>query len=284
MKDALLDRQGNAPVRDGYSLVASEVEFLKLAVGNNRLQVRGVICDWALRFCQARALPWREIVSPISELQAVCTGLDEKQAEKVYNAIGSSRYDAIERPLTIHNLLNVISPGKQWHDEPSVQHAAEWLLWLIDFRPPNHVQPLLVEMCKFWTDSFADRENVAYSATDEASALAVLDGWLGINPQPKYARLREFPIKVPASVKSRARELWNVKIVESKGAYLDNTASWPTQSALKRSLAEEAHKYFREHSGDLTRERFDLLATLLSWQEQKELNCAPKTGHKKGVC
>jgi len=271
MKDVLLDLQGNAPVRDGYFPVASEVEFLKHAVDNSRLQVRGVICDWALTFCQARALPWREIVSPISELLTICPKLDEKQAKSVYDTIGSSEYDAIERPLTVRSLLNVISPGRRWHDEPSVRHAAEWLLWLIDFRPQSHLQPLLVEMCQFWTDNFPDRESVAYSATDEASALAILDGWLGINPQPQYTKLREFPFTVPASVKSRARELWNREIVESKGACLDNTTSWPNQNALKKALAEEAYKYFKKHHCYLTHERFDLLATFLSWQEQKEL-------------
>ncbi len=271
MNEILLDRQGTNPPREGYSLVTSEVEFLKLAVGNSRLQVRGAICNWAQAFCEARQFLCRELISPISELLAICPELDETQAEKIFTAIGSQVFDEIDRPLSIRKVLNAISRSNTWVNEPSVRHTAEWLLWLIDYKPQKYLQPLLRQMCRLWMDTFQNPENIAYSATDAESALSLLNGWLGITPQSEYAKWSEFPLVVPAPIKAKAREYWNRQLIESKGAWLDAYATWPTQSALKKAMAEEAFKYFKKHPGNLTRERFDALAAFLSWQDQKEL-------------
>ena len=53
MTDVILDHDGIYPLHDGYHLVTSEVEFLKLSIGNSLLQVRGGICEWAQNFCEA---------------------------------------------------------------------------------------------------------------------------------------------------------------------------------------------------------------------------------------
>lgn len=271
MSEVLLDRQGTNPHREGYSLVTSEVEFLKLAVGNNQLQVRGTICDWAQTYCEARLIAYREMLSPIAELGGLCTELDEVESKRIVDAIGNPEFDAIERPLSIGKVLNAIYRGNLWDEEPSTRHAAEWLLWLIEFQPEEYLQPLLRQISKIWMDIFPNPERVAYSITDAESALSVLNGWLRITPQSDYAKWSEFPLVVPASVKSRAREYWNRKIVETKGAWLDVSENWSGQNALKKVLAEEAYKYFKKHPTDLTQERFDCLATFLSWQDQKEL-------------
>lgn len=271
MKEILLDRSGINPVRDGYLLVNSEVDFLNLAISDNRLQVRGPLCDWARIFCEARQISYNEIVSPVLEITSICPVLSSEQAEKIYSSLQPKKFDSIERPLTISKLLNAISPGKLWQDEPSVRHSAEWLLWLIEFNPKVYLQPALRELCDFWIRHLDSPENIAYNATDATMARDILNNWLGIVHQSSYAKLADFPITVPVKIKSGAREYWNRKIVESKGAYIVDTTSWPAQSALKKVLAEEAFKYFKTHKGNFNAEKFNLLTNYLSWQEQQDL-------------
>jgi hypothetical protein len=271
MSEVLLDRQGTNAHRDGYSLVTSDVEFLKLAVGNNRLQVRGVICDWAQTYCEARQIACREMLSPIAELGGLCAELDEVKSKKIVDVIGNQKFDAIERPLSTSKVLNAIYRGNLWDKEPSIRHAAEWLLWLIEFQPEEYLRPLLKQISKLWMDIFQNPERVAYSITDAEAALSVLNGWLGITAQSDYVKWGEFPLIVPVLVKSRARVYWNRRIVEAKGAWLDANENWTTQNALKKALAEEAYKYFKKHPANVTQERFNCLATFLSWQDQKEL-------------
>ena len=99
MSEVLLDRQGTNPHRDGYSLVTSEVELLKLAVGNNRLQVRGAICDWAQTFCEARQIAYREMLSPIAELGGLCAELDEVKSERIIDLIGNQNLTRSNAPF-----------------------------------------------------------------------------------------------------------------------------------------------------------------------------------------
>jgi hypothetical protein len=271
MNEVLLDRKGTIPHRDGYSLVMSEVEFLKLAVGNDRLQVRGAICDWAQTFCEARLIACREMLSPIAELGGLCAELDKVKSERIVDVIGNQKFDTIERPLSIGKVLNAIYRGNLWDKEPSIRHAAEWLLWLIEFQPEEYLRPLLRQISKLWLDIFQNPERVAYSITDAKSALSVLNGWLGITHHSDYVKWGEFPLIVPVLVKSRAREYWNRQIVETKGAWLDADENWPAQNALKKALAEEAYKYFKKYPANMTQERFDCLAAFLSWQDQQEL-------------
>ena len=271
MNEVLLDRQGTNSLSDGHFLVTTEVEFLKLATGNSPLQVRGAICDWAQTFCEARQIVCREMLSPIAELTGLCTELDETRSTKIIEGLGHKRFNAIERPLTVSKVLNAIYQGNIWGNEPSIRHASEWLLWLIEFNPPDHIQPLLKQISTFWMASYQEPEGKAYSVSDAESALALLKKWLGVDPDTKYVNWSAFPLGLPKEITATLRDFWSRKLVETQGAWLDSHESWPTYVALKKVMAEEAFKYFKNRRKGLTKERFDTLSTYLSWRDQKEL-------------
>ena len=70
MIEMVLDRESDAPVAQGYTVITTEVAFLD-AAGDclQSLHVRGpVLCDWAEALCQARAISYRYMASPTREL------------------------------------------------------------------------------------------------------------------------------------------------------------------------------------------------------------------------
>jgi len=51
-----LDRDGNSPMPNGFTLVSSEVEFLKWAISDQPLHIRGDrLCTWAQAFYTGQA-------------------------------------------------------------------------------------------------------------------------------------------------------------------------------------------------------------------------------------
>jgi hypothetical protein len=271
MTEVILDHEGIYPLREDYHPVTSEVEFLKLAISNSSLQIRGGICEWAKDFYEARQIPYKELTSPISELQTLCFELNKSQAEQIFTTIGSQKFDTIDRPLSIHKILQTISHGSFWETNPSLSHVGEWLLWLIEFKPQEYIQPLLKQMTEIWMTAYQEPEGKAYGVTDADSALELLKNWLGITPGSKYAKWRAFPLNVPEWIMAIARKYWSSQLVESQGSWLDSPESWPIDRALQKNMAEEGFKYFKSRRQGLTRERFDTLSTFLTLRDQRDL-------------
>jgi hypothetical protein len=271
MIEVLLDRQGIAPIQEGYQLVTSDIDFLKIAVGEGKIQIRSALCDWAEDFCKGRGIPCRELLSPVSEIVAICPTITPEQAEQAYHAIGQRKYSEIDRPLTIAKILNAISPCQLWEGATSRNHAADWLIWLIDFKPEEYFHPLLKTLCDYWVSKATGAERVAYSVQDVQSALSVIKGWIGLSQAPVYKNLSDFPRAVPVSIKNEARSQWKKQFVETRGSFLANALHSPMHNALKSVLAEEAYLHFKKRQKDFTRDHFDALAPFLSWQEQQDL-------------
>ena len=201
----------------------------------------------------------------------MCVELTKSQAEEIIILAGSQAFEAIDRPLSICKVLKIISTSNLWETDPSLRHAGEWLLWVIDFNPPEYIQPLLKQITEVWMTTYQDPERKAYSVRDARSALELLKKWLGINPEEEYTKWNVFPLRLPTTITTNVREYWSRQLVKSQGACLDIRESGPTHSVLNKVKAEEAFKYFKSRRKGLTKERFTALSAFLSWQDQKVL-------------
>lgn len=272
MVEIFLDRIGDAPVPPHCVLVTTEVDFLQHAPNPQApLFVRGGrLCDWAESFYAGRQIPFQEAISPAVELRALCPALTASQCQTIYTRLQPS-FSVLERPLSTSRLMNALFPSQLWQRLPSRDHAASYLLWLVEIQPGDWVQPLLAAQCQHWQTQSSSVDHVAYSVWDAGGAQILLDGWLGIPGSVRNPDLGEFPLDIPANLQERVRAAWRRKIVETQADCLSQLDSPSMLPALKQIVAKEAVAYYKAHPTQLSEQRVGLLGKYLSGKEQREL-------------
>lgn len=282
MTKMLLDFLGDVPLQEGYLLVTSEIEFLKFATTDNNLQVRGSLCLWAESFCLGRGVDFRKLVSPQLEIQDICQGIDPDQAKDIYALLGTKKFNSLDRPLTVSSVLNAIFPSQLWSQDTSYNHAADWLLWLLDTKPEKCLRPLLQSKCDLWKSATSGVEQRIYSATDAEIASNIVEKWVGLINDPLFQNAKNFPRQIPIRIQTEARKKWNHLLIETRGEFLYEILSSPLHKQLKAILIEEAYQHLKKHKTDVSQEIFDLLSPLLGWQQQKDLqSLLPPAGISK---
>ena len=267
----LLDYLGDAPLQGGYLLVTSEIEFLKFAIADSNLQVRGSLCVWAESFCLGRGFDFRKLESPQLEIQDICREIDPDQAKDIYALLGVQKFNSLDRPLTISSVLNTIFPSQLWSQDASYNHAADWLLWLLDAKPEKCLRPLLQSKSDLWKSTTSGVEQIIYSATDAEIASNTVEKWIGLINDPLFQNVKNFPRQIPIRIQNEARKKWKRLMVETRGEFLYETLSSSLHKQLKAILVEEAYQHLKKRKADVSQEIFDLLSPLLGWQEQKDL-------------
>ena len=272
MSEMLLDRNCDAQVPAGYFLVSSEVEFLQHAVSSQPLLIRGhILCDWAETFCRARKLPFAEAPSPTRELQTLCPTLTGQDIKALVSRLGPAFFD-LERPLTVVRILQALDPRPLWNEtQPGPAQAAEWLLWVYAANPAAWLQPLLASVSEPWRRAAVPELAEPYAATDSETALHLLDGWLWLQSNSRWAKLGEFPADVPAELVDRARDVWRERATATRGAFFEDLYSEPAPYKLKQVAAHEAWLYYVHRPQDLTEDRLQHLAEFLPREEQNVL-------------
>jgi len=65
MQSIIFDPNSDAITPDGYTIIDTEMEFLKFATSGKSLFIRGHrLCDWAQAFFDSRRISYSEISSP----------------------------------------------------------------------------------------------------------------------------------------------------------------------------------------------------------------------------
>lgn len=272
MSEMLLDRNGDALAPEGYRVIMNEVNFLDVAPDYDEgLLIRGrVLCDWAEAFFLAREISFRYSDSPIRELSAACPTLNEFQTRALVTKLGDV-YSQLERPLSIAKLLRFFYPNQLWEESPSRQHAAEWLLWLVDHEVDEAVRSLVETIADEWVSQVKVPERSPYEAKNRERALAVLDSWLGLADAPDVRAYDEFPLDIPDILMGRAKKVWRLRIVESSGVYFADLVKRKVPRALKQGAARETAEYFKKHPSHLSEDAFRVLQPYLTHSEQSDL-------------
>jgi hypothetical protein len=270
--EILLDRDGTAPVLEGYKLVTTELEFLQLATGAQSLLIRGnaMLCDWAEAFCNGRHITCRETISPPAELMAICADLTATTALQIYEQLGEKKFYDLERPLQTRDILTAVYLESLWHNEAGISHAAQWLLWFIEEKPSDAIQPLLFQLAKQWQLQVDVDISSAYAVRTAEQSLEIIENWLGLRSSLTQ-HLPPFPIPIlPTWLKAHAEDIFNKCLIDSKGAFILEAAkrTWPPD--LRRALAKPAYRYFKQHPADLSFESWRALRPFLERQERNE--------------
>lgn len=272
MDAILLDRVGDATLPDGYQEVNNEVDFLLHALDESPLLVRGRhLCDWAQAFYSARQIATEEAHSPMREIQSAMPGLSDELATDLYRQFDPQEFTSVERPLSPARIAKALHPGTMWEARTSLEHAAEWLLWLYQIEPSPGLQATFEYLTKQWQQQ-AGSEQVAYTATDPLRAQKLLESWLYIQPSQATSDLGEFPLKVPDGFASRARDEWSRQIVKTDGAFFRELVKQPIPGSLKRLAAKEMYKFLRHNPDKLDHALYSSVEPFFSLEQQAELS------------
>lgn len=267
----LLDRFGDAQCPPDYELVEDEVTFLAIADRPGKWFIRGAhLCKWAESICSSRGVQVREAFSPLRRLRDVVPALNEQQAVELADRLRSRHADLIhvDTPQEVAELLY----GTTWRNwRPSLEHAAEWLLWLEQQRLSEAETVLMNTLVEQWQQEAHTELAVLYQANNADAAQEVLEAWLGIADHPGWPQAPEFPLDIPAHWLSRASEAWRMRLVETAGMALDDLLRRKLSQPLRQLLAETAFKYFEENPQHLHERWLKALSPHLSSAQGAQL-------------
>ena len=273
-----LDREGNAPVPDGYILVTTEVDFLKRATSGEPIHVRGErLCAWAEAFFEAREIQYIESRSYIQELRSV---LPEASSHEIANLIEllGTKLETLDRPLSVDTLLNAAAPLTLWHEPPSLHHLAQWLIWLSKEEQCETLLPLFRSNVTRWQMEELPFTAELYAVQTKDAAQMTLRSWIGLSDRAHFTIYQEFPLEVPPMFKQAARQVWREEIIGTRGEKFEELVKQKIPFSLKKIAAEEAYQYYIHNQNDLTAERLESLIPYLSAKQISTLrNVIPPT-------
>lgn len=270
MMEMLLDREGDAIVPQGYRVVNTEVDFLRFALGEQPLLIRGArLCEWAEIFCYGRGILCTETYSLRRELQAAFPKLVSSQIDFLAQKL-DKKIENLSRPITYWAVLQTIYPVSLWAQPVSLRHAATWLVWLQQTEPSEYIYPLLMQACQSWVNLAPISLRPVYQAYTAAAAQQLLDEWLGL--QESKTVWDEFPIEIPLSEVERARKVWHRRIVESQGTFFKDYSRLNVPFSLKKVAAQETYQYYLLHADQLSKDVVNQLSPYLTQTELNELH------------
>lgn len=271
MSPILLDLFGDAPVNKGFTLVESEVDFLKLATSEDPIHVRGErLCNWAEIFYRGREIAFEIWNSPIDLLRNSFPKLSIDHIEYLVECLGD-KSESLRPPITAQSVLQILYPSSLWGEYPTILHGAEWLLWVYEQDPPPEIRALLADLCAQWLQYVDDTYQIVYEIRSRSEADLLLQRWLGILDRDEFPSTDNFPIEIPPDFFGKARVAWRKQMIESKGALFHNLNVVDIPFALKRVAAEEAFDYFIHNPDFLDPKTLSEIGIYLDARKQAEL-------------
>ena len=267
----LLDLEGDLSAPSGFQVVESEVDFFRYAVSGQSLLIRGArLCQWAQDFYALRGVETQIVESPRSALRRTFS-LSAEQARELAEKIGQEHLS--NKDLSAIFVLNACFPDDYtlWQGDPSPQHAARWLLWLLD-HTPSEAESVILRTFASEMEMRAGESSIRelYCATTAAQAEKLLLRWLGAEQGATHA-WGKFPLELPARWLNAVKAAWMKRIIATNGAFFAEMLSFPLSLALRQELARQTAAYYRQHSHQLTRAALRKLQRYLDYSSLTEL-------------
>jgi len=273
MRRIILDREGTARVRDGFTLITSEVDFLKEATNEECLHIRGErLCAWASAFYNGREIECEEAHSYSREIKQLLPGVSDQQVEKLLTLLRSA-LENMTQPLSLESIVYAVDPDAHsvWHDAPSIDHLAAWFLWLENYPDVQVVEPVLDAYLAKWRSEQVTFPHSLYAIRSNNGAKEALRNWLGIGDRSSFPVREVFPAIVPQTWVDEARETWLREIITTGGAKFVELATLAIPETLIHIAAQVAFKYFSKHPEEITGRVMELLTPRLKGQQIAEL-------------
>lgn len=244
-------------------VIQTELDFLKLAEADGLIYVRGKLCSAAEIYYSARHVTCEYIQTYEGRLQSLFPTLSGDEARHILRTYRDQLSD-IE---TIHNrsgFWKALFPQPFWHQPPSIEHFARYLLWLRQTDILPALQELLLGQCQEWDEYDVSGLPCKYAAAlSSEAANDILLIWLGVTHSENATRLAKFPEEVPAEMQSQARSVWKRRLIQTKGALFDVLRRLNLPQVMITIVAEEAASYFLANSQQLTLVRLKQLESLV---------------------
>ena len=243
----LIDKEGNVTPLEGFRVIASEVDFLRYALDDEPLFIRGrKLGEWAERFYRGRGIDYKVVKPPYRIIQEQLLIKDKNQAQRIATLLGD-KLDHLQ-PLNLITTLQALFPASIWEQSPSYEHAAEWLIWLIEEQPDPASYPLLHQITEQWARRAAPPLDSLYQGiTTPEAARNQLDHWLLLASGPASHINETFPLDLPFSLQQHFRNQWRKQLVETQGQCIAKISSPVYSPSLKRLIAQEASEFFERH-------------------------------------
>lgn len=271
MNEMLLDWAGDALIPDGYQVLDNEVAFLRNAAAAAPLLVRGAsLCQWASDFWDGRSIPYHNLASPTQALCQLVPQLSNEQANKLCSVLPKQLLPELNR-LSVTDLLQAILPNALWQSQPSLSHAAEWLLWLYQEQYNPVLEPLLAEQARLWQREVNDASYKVYEASSSAAATHVLNIWLGITPNELLAEVGLFPHQLPDKLQIQVKKALTEQIIHQQGNLFPLLEKQPIPYKLKQLVAQETVTYLEHNPQNLTQTLQEQLAPYLTTNYQERM-------------
>jgi len=230
----LLDPYGDALVPLGYTLVTTELEWLREINGAGTsvplVVVRGAsLTSWASIWWEAQGGECQKLASPGYILQQLVPTLSTVAAQAVAQELNAHWGEATwPAALTLPEVLTALYPSAPalWEAVPSAEPvdvanvAGQWHAWLYESGrtewPPYH-EPMLAAWAAEWQK--ATTQATVLLSLDPAAARGVYRAWVGLATAPVPRPLRQVlnwagpcPVPVPAAWLAEARHHWETDL------------------------------------------------------------------------
>ncbi|MEZ0483185.1 hypothetical protein [Fibrella aquatica] len=249
----LLDEHGDALLPPGYTVIQTELDWLRYTISASPLQpplvvVRGrIITHWARKWWEVQGGTCRELVSPGERIRRVLPMLTVLDAQELAAVIHAS-WPVIEWPnvLSLPQLLTALYPAAQtlWELVPEPEHfptaVAKLLEWL---RATPSLPPVQLPLLQAWLSNWQIAIRAAAQLPDSVTgATALLRAWAGMpdeEPTTDYslilATLDECLLPLPLEWRVEARQGWDASLHQQVAGRLPGTepglalAAWWSQ-------------------------------------------------------
>lgn len=271
MRSIILDPDNDNPPSEGYIVIETEVAFLEHATSRNRLYIRGKrLCSWARVFFESRNIPYTEVASPVKRLCDYFPSLSEQYAEYICQCLGD-RVNTLEN-YSAPEILKACFPSPLWETNPSIRHAAEWLLWLDKEEAHPAFLPLLKAITTVWKQTSPELGEI-YSIIDYQEARKMLEKWMGAQITPFIYKFEPFPVPIPDKWIEFLDKSWRKEIVKTEGTFLDTFIKAPLAWRFKRMVAVATLDYFENHpnSKNLTSRMYNQIERFVSTNDSIRL-------------
>lgn len=265
--EVLFDCEGDLLATAGYQVIESEVDFLRHALVDTPLLIRGGhLCAWAESFYALRGRPFRYQESPYAALRRVFPELTQEQASGLVRKMGLTAVSLDQ--ISSRFVLERCYPNDSviWQSGPSHEHAARWLLWLYARRPDQAESIILRHFAQLQKQRAGDQpEEQIYQAVNDQQARTLLDSWLGLG-EIALVGLGEFPVGLSTELLNETKSRWMKRLIETNGAYFERMLSVPLPLALRQELAQLSVQFYEQHPQRLTNDVIRRLQPYLTTQ------------------
>lgn len=265
MKEIILDRSKENDVYPGYSIIETDLDFLRSEANlTEKIWVRGnFMCDWVktvYRIRKINDLKITELISPYQQIRNIIgVELDSLDSDLLRNILKIINTEKVEQ---LNELLRFLTTKDFWIEDPSVQHAAEWLMMEIDPKLTKLAEQIQLSWSKQVKDTVL-KKVYEYSIDRREEYLI---NWLFEDELKNI--LGVFPIKLEKKFEHLLYEKIGKRLRSSNGKAV---LEFPQDTKNKSIYAKAILEYFSNNVKDFTINYLSHISLLLNTNQRNEL-------------